>query len=1224
VTDSRRRGASRGSKVRPRFSARIDELELEFQGAGGRRETLEALLFELSHRSVPRAIALRQRVEEALGADPYGPQAGWVEGVPPPASFTSGKKQDGERSLPTSTLYGDGESVASLAEESSSDARDPATSSSPALKVDFGESSQHRPPRNEVDARLAAWLAHEVLTPQALPKDADLKAQGQQLFYLEEDPEPWSDPRHGRHGKERGVFWLLCLGEIPLEQASSELSRHFPGEISEEIALARGRTTIAILVLDGAGRPVEDRCFLSSFAWGIGRVVTGNLHALASFPAAERQLCAALPATLIRRDRTGEILPVRDSDVKRLTRQLTEALHLPAELIRSHGLAVRTPVRTKKVEPPDSDLLNSFFVEDLSRVREAVFAGDAGAGLRAYLAANASVPEVDVRKDPRAVEAAIAPAQLPLARWPIPGGHSLVLMQQAAVNHAVAELREPGLVAVNGPPGTGKTTLLRDVIAAVIAERAEALTDFADPEDAFTHLAPIRLGNGFMHLYSLDERLLGHEIVVASSNNKAVENVSREIPAGDAIASEAGEAASYFRSVAESVAVNGDDDRLGEVAAWGMVAAVLGNKSNRYLFTRAFWWHQERGMSAYLAAVAEGWNPELEEIVQALPEVVRLEKAPHSRSEALERWEHSRLRFRAARTRVQQMVDQLENGRSALLRRDKVLEELGRLATARRTTTGARDRATRALREADKSLASARTVEGDDESRRREHWMLRPGWIARCFRTRSYRVWLAAMRPIQQALAGSRAGRQKAEQEQEACFAVASRLSADLDRLASDERGLQVELDQCHQEIAAAAKIADHQIPDGALWERDRSAAQMQSPWLGRALQQARDEVFICSLLVHRAFIDAAAQKIRHNLASALAVMQGRSLAEKQEPARRSLWATLSLVVPVISTTFALMSRLFGPMGRESLGWLLIDEAGQALPQAAVGAIWRARRSLVIGDPLQIPPVVTTPVALVEQLYRQFGVEADRWAAPQISAQTLADQASWFGTAIRRPDGDLWVGCPLRVHRRCEEPMFSIANQVAYGGLMVQATPAGKGRIGDILGASAWFDVEGEAEGKWSPAEGRTTVALLRALFDDLSDPDVFFITPFRVVAQRLREALRTDAETRERFPDLPWRWVRDRVGTIHTFQGKEAESVVLVLGAPSESSEGARRWAGSAPNLLNVAVSRAKERLYVVGNRQRWQSQGHFRTLARWLPVKTHIDSGQTQFGAGHPADRA
>ena len=52
----------------------------------------------------------------------------------------------------------------------------------------------------------------------------------------------------------------------------------------------------------------------------------------------------------------------------------------------------------------------------------------------------------------------------------------LVLLQQAAVNLSLSELRDGGILAVNGPPGTGKTTLLRDIAAALITERARVMS----------------------------------------------------------------------------------------------------------------------------------------------------------------------------------------------------------------------------------------------------------------------------------------------------------------------------------------------------------------------------------------------------------------------------------------------------------------------------------------------------------------------------------------------------------------------------------------------------------------------------------------------------------------------------------------------------------------------------------------------------------------------------
>ncbi|MNP49995.1 hypothetical protein D3C76_1442210 [compost metagenome] len=61
---------------------------------------------------------------------------------------------------------------------------------------------------------------------------------------------------------------------------------------------------------------------------------------------------------------------------------------------------------------------------------------------------------------------------------------------------------------------------------------------------------------------------------------------------------------------------------------------------------------------------------------------------------------------------------------------------------------------------------------------------------------------------------------------------------------------------------------------------------------------------------------------------------------------------------------------------------------------------------------------------------------------------------------------------------------------------------------------------------------------------------------------------------------------------------------MVLVLGGNLQKP-GARAWAASRPNLLNVAVSRAKQRLYVIGDRTQWQALRYFSTLAKNLPAR-------------------
>ena len=111
--------------------------------------------------------------------------------------------------------------------------------------------------------------------------------------------------------------------------------------------------------------------------------------------------------------------------------------------------------------------------------------------------------------------------------------------------------------------------------------------------------------------------------------------------------------------------------------------------------------------------------------------------------------------------------------------------------------------------------------------------------------------------------------------------------------------------------------------------------------------------------------------------------------------------------------------------------------------------------------------------------------------------------------------------------------------------------------------------------------------------------PDIYVISPFRIVADNMKKLLNQKSHQLKSLGiDDPYNWILKRVGTVHTFQGKEADAVILLLGAPALEQAGARHWATSQANLLNVAVSRAKRNLYVVGNKALWGTSGNMKVV--------------------------
>lgn len=1010
------------------------------------------------------------------------------------------------------------------------------------------------PITNTPDAILSAWTALEVLSPQTFREPEDLATGDRSLTRIDTAELPWERGEKSR--PNRRLYYQIVLGAIRMEPAMELLVERY-GDTRIEKPNAPGNAALAVVIVDKQGRLTDSSAVtVSSFGWGVMAALNGELDDLALWPKMESQLVAKVENIL--RDRSPEdadgCKPITRDGLTAAYEYLIARLELPVEWMQPPEFAIRSYTHFRDSNPPEPILLNSFFLADLS-LAKVLFANDETPhNLRRYLGVELPTQTQDLLLDDETLEKAVSPQYTPLARWPGPGRNPLVLLQQAAVNIAFSETTPNGLIGINGPPGTGKTTLLRDLVAGVITQRARAMVSFDNPETAFLPSGlKLSVGQAWIHLYELSDSLKGFEIVVASSNNKAVENVSAELPSVDAIAADAPHLR-YFKTISDSI--HGRE-------TWGLIAAILGNTQNRYRFKQLFWWEENKDFNSYLRAVTGSMSNTKNTESPTIWE----EDPPTTRAEALKRWEIARERFRRAldeSRRWQQLLEGL---------RDDVID-IPRLAKADETATrqysevvGQVKRLYQQYQYLTRDLQSA-------SEELRIHASAKPGFWARLFRTKAARQW----NEVHAAL-------------------------LDLKQKESTWKSARAEHEKTKRRVEEAQKKHGIQITDSAFFEKDHCEKHQATPWWPIAAQRARDEVFITAIALHRAFADAAAKRLRHNLAALMNVFTTQILPTVEKQALLpDLWTSLFLVVPLVSTTFASVTRMLGKLPLESLGWLLVDEAGQAPPQAAVGAIMRTKRTVIVGDPIQIEPVVTLPETVCEAICTQFGVDPECYSAPRASVQTLADAASAYTTEFEMKfGGSRTVGVPLLVHRRCSEPMFSISNSIAYSGLMVFAKGEKPSEIRQVLGPSRWIDITGSSENKWCPEEGDEIVRLLYQLAQARVSSDLYVITPFVIVADGLRLTIRNSGVLRG-WIDNEWHWLNERVGTVHTAQGREAEAVIIVLGAPNPSQTGARNWAGGRPNILNVAVTRAKEVVYVVGNRKLWRQAGVFAELDRYL----------------------
>ena len=385
---------------------------------------------------------------------------------------------------------------------------------------------------------------------------------------------------------------------------------------------------------------------------------------------------------------------------------------------------------------------------------------------------------------------------------------------------------------------------------------------------------------------------------------------------------------------------------------------------------------------------------------------------------------------------------------------------------------------------------------------------------------------------------------------------------------------------------------------------------QIAGLWQDNELNDARSRLFGCALQLHEAWLAEVAITgggFGSNLFLISEFLKGSAGLNKEQTL--SVWQSLFMVIPVVSSTFASFARQFRDVGAGCLGYLFIDEAGQAVPQAAAGAIWRAKRVMAVGDPIQIEPVFTTPPPLVRTLERIAALPDCANVSPtEVSVQILADRCNAFGASVlRKGESDAtWIGSPLRVHRRCADPMFGIANQIAYDNKMVFGNTDPAKRLPPkqdfYLGSSSWVQIAGEAASRQFVQEQADLVIRMLAEIVRHSGglPDLYIITPFKQIKTELCRQIAGNAALKT-IKGLQ-QWCRMRIGTVHTFQGKEEKMVWLVLGCDAKT-DGAAQWAAGKPNLLNVALTRAKHYVFVIGDKDLWAGKKYFDVAAKNLP---------------------
>lgn len=287
-------------------------------------------------------------------------------------------------------------------------------------------------------------------------------------------------------------------------------------------------------------------------------------------------------------------------------------------------------------------------------------------------------------------------------------------------------------------------------------------------------------------------------------------------------------------------------------------------------------------------------------------------------------------------------------------------------------------------------------------------------------------------------------------------------------------------------------------------------------------------------------------------------------------------------------------------VGKHALGivdlaydWVIVDEAARASPMELVVAMQAGRRVLLVGDHLQLPP--TYPMAVEESAAQLLGISRGEFRRMnnfqrafssnygKAAGRTLLLQYR-MASAINQVVSNCFYKEALEVGRAAPGPEYdTLPSHLGRQVVWVDTSDQGRGAFHRAAGTHEGA-LENEAEAAAvlevvrSIAKSSDFLKQVREL-DGGKHPAIGIIAMY--AAQR--DLIRRRLEQADWAADI-----RDlyTVGTVDSYQGKENRIIILSV-VRNDTSKAIGFLVD--PERINVAMSRAKDRLVIVSSRAMW-----------------------------------
>jgi very-short-patch-repair endonuclease len=276
-------------------------------------------------------------------------------------------------------------------------------------------------------------------------------------------------------------------------------------------------------------------------------------------------------------------------------------------------------------------------------------------------------------------------------------------------------------------------------------------------------------------------------------------------------------------------------------------------------------------------------------------------------------------------------------------------------------------------------------------------------------------------------------------------------------------------------------------------------------------------------------------------------------------------------LVPIWITTAQAPQAI--PLEPQLFDLVVIDEASQCTLTNLLPLMYRAKRLVVLGDENQLPAIPNMQKTEELMLAKKFEIEEHL----SIIGHAENNVYSTASETLPRKRADVEM---LVEHFRSHPQIIGFSNREIYGKRLVLKKGIKESKTLPFGGGVHRVPVRGQVERgergrSWrNVEEGKVAIAQVQSIRAQAPHLSIGVVTPFAAQKEWLRERVQEMGLASEVLVD-----------TAYGFQGDERDVIIFSPVVAKGITASACRWVESPPNLVNVALTRAREALFVVAD---------------------------------------